>query len=97
MDQRVSVITLGVADLEASRRFYEGGLGWRRGNENAAVVFYQLPGMVLALFSRAALAEDAHLPPEGSGFGGITIAYNARSKAMSMRSLPRRRRRARKF
>ena len=37
--------------------------------------------MVLALWSRASLAEDAHLPPEGSGFGGITLAYNARSKA----------------
>ena len=45
------------------------------------VVFYQLPGMVLALFSRASLAEDAHLSPEGTGFGGITIAYNTRSKA----------------
>jgi uncharacterized protein len=81
MDQRISVITLGVADLERSRRFYEAGLGWKRGNKDAPVVFYQLPGMILALFSRASLAEDAHLSPEGTGFGGITIAYNARSKA----------------
>jgi catechol 2,3-dioxygenase-like lactoylglutathione lyase family enzyme len=80
MDQRVSVITLGVADLDKSRRFYENGLGWKRGNTDAPVVFYQLSGMILALFSRASLAEDAHLSPEGTGFGGITIAYCARSK-----------------
>jgi uncharacterized protein len=83
MEQRLSVVTLGVADLEAARRFYEDGLGWQRGNRHAEVVFFQLPGMVLALFSRASLAADAGLPPEAapaSGFGGITLAYNARSR-----------------
>jgi catechol 2,3-dioxygenase-like lactoylglutathione lyase family enzyme len=81
MDQRVSVITLGVADLDRSRRFYEA-LGWKRGNKHEAVVFFQLPGAVLSLYSRAALAEEARvLPAAGTGFGGITLAYNARSKA----------------
>jgi uncharacterized protein len=80
MEQRLSLITLGVADLERSRRFYEDGLGWRRGNDHPEVVFYQLGGMVLALWSRDALARDAHLPDAGSGFGGIALAYNARTR-----------------
>ena len=81
MDQRVSLITLGVADLERARRFYEDGLGWRRSNTDAGVVFFQLPGMVLALWSRTALAEDAGLSPGERGFPGIALAYNCRSKA----------------
>jgi uncharacterized protein len=80
MEQRLSVVTLGVADLERSRRFYEEGLGWRRGNRHAEVVFFQLPGMVLALFGRSDLAADAKLPAAGSGFGGITLAYCTRSR-----------------
>ncbi len=80
MEQRLSVVTLGVADLERSRRFYEEGLGWKRGNAHAEVVFFQLNGMVLALFGRRQLAADARAPPEGSGFGGVTLAYNARSR-----------------
>jgi uncharacterized protein len=43
MEQRLSVVTLGVADVERSRRFYEEGLGWRRGNDHAEVVFFQAP------------------------------------------------------
>jgi hypothetical protein len=80
MEQRLSLVTLGVADLERSRRFYEDGLGWRRGNAHAEVVFFQLGGIVLALFARTALAADAGLAAAGSGFGGIVLAYNARSR-----------------
>jgi catechol 2,3-dioxygenase-like lactoylglutathione lyase family enzyme len=80
MEQRVSLVTLGVADLDRSRRFYEDGLGWKRGNKEESVVFFQLPGAVLALWSRASLAEDAGLAEAGSGFGGIVLAYNARSR-----------------
>ena len=80
MEQRLSLVTLGVADLERSRRFYEDGLGWRRGNAHAEVVFFQLGGAILGLFSRDALAADARLPAAGSGFGGITLAYNARDR-----------------
>jgi catechol 2,3-dioxygenase-like lactoylglutathione lyase family enzyme len=79
MEQRLSVVTLGVADLERARRFYEA-LGWKRGNRHESVVFFQLNGMVLSLFSRQALAEDTQVPPEGSGFGGIVLAHNARSR-----------------
>jgi catechol 2,3-dioxygenase-like lactoylglutathione lyase family enzyme len=81
MEQRLSLLTLGVADLERSRRFYEDGLGWRRGNAHPEVVFFQLGGIVLALFARTALAADAGLEAEGSGFGGIVLAYNAHSRA----------------
>jgi catechol 2,3-dioxygenase-like lactoylglutathione lyase family enzyme len=80
MEQRLSLVTLGVADLERSRRFYEDGLGWRRGNKHEEVTFYQLGGMVLALWGRDALAQDARLPGAGSGFGGIALAYNTRSR-----------------
>ena len=79
MEQRLSLVTLGVADLEVSLRFYQA-LGWKRGNDNPSVVFFQLNGMILALWSRSALAEDAGLAPNERGFGGITLAYNARSK-----------------
>ncbi len=79
MEQRLSVVTLGVADLERSRRFYEA-LGWKRGNKHDEVVFFQLNGMVLSLWSRASLAADANLRDDGGGFAGIVLAYNARSR-----------------
>lgn len=79
MQQRLSLVTLGVADLERSRRFYEA-MGWRRANDHAEVVFFQAGGMVLALWSREALAADAHLPATGSGFRGIALAYNTRTR-----------------
>jgi uncharacterized protein len=80
MEQRLSLITLGVADLERSRRFYEEGLGWKRSNADESIVFYQLNGLILALFPRDALANDAQLDVHGTGFGGLTIAYCARSR-----------------
>jgi len=81
MEQRLSLVTLGVADLERSRRFYEEGLGWRRANDHPDVVFFQAGGAVLALWSREALAADAGLPAAGRGFCGIALAYNTRSRA----------------
>lgn len=80
MEQRLSFVTLGVADLERSRRFYEDGLGWRRGNSGAEIVFFQAGGMLLALYPRGALAADAHVDAAGTGFGGITLGYNTRSR-----------------
>jgi len=79
MEQRLSLVTLGVADLDRSRRFYEA-LGWRRHGAHPEVVFFQAGGMVLGLWSRQALAADAHLSPEGSGFAGIALAYNTRTR-----------------
>ncbi len=81
MEQRMSLITLGVADLARSRRFFEHGLGWNPSSaSNAKITFYQIGSMGLALYPRAALAQDAHLTNDGTGFGGITLAYNVRQR-----------------
>ena len=79
MEQRVSLVTLGVADLAQSRAFYEA-LGWRRGNDSDEVVFFQAGGTVFALWSREALAEDSGVEDAG-GWGGVTLAHNVRSPA----------------
>src|SRR5215210_1178153 len=80
MEQRVSLITLGVKNLDQSRAFY-ARLGWRRSALGAeGVAFFQVGGLVLSLFPREHLAKDAALSPEGSGFCGIALAYNTRSK-----------------
>lgn len=80
MEQRLSLVTLGVADLARARSFYEK-LGWRALAGPEGVVFFQLPSMMFALWSREELAKDAGLSPAGEGFAGIALAYNARSKA----------------
>ncbi|TGN09741.1 VOC family protein [Leptospira ilyithenensis] len=81
MKQKLNLITLGVSDLQKSLLFYEQGLGWKKSSASQeSVAFFQLNGLVLSLFSREALAEDAHLSAEGTGFSGITIAYNAASE-----------------
>ena len=78
MDQRVSLVTLGVADLGRARRFYEA-LGWTSPSvPDDGVVFFQCGGMVLALWSRASLAEDSAVVDPG-GWGGVTLAYNVGS------------------
>jgi predicted lactoylglutathione lyase len=77
MEQRVSIITLGVADLHRSQEFYER-LGWRRSMTQAeGVVFFQAGGMALALYPRLELAKDANIAGEGQGFSGMSLAYNA--------------------
>lgn len=88
MEQRVSLVTLGVADLARARAFYEA-LGWTTGAEPGDdVVFFQAGGMVLALWSRAALAADSGVEDgataaasSGPGWGGITLAHNVGSPA----------------
>ena len=80
MEQRVSLITLGVSDLERARAFYET-LGWTtHAAPDDDVVFFQAGGMIVALWSRAQLAEDT-VVEDGGGWGGITLAYNVRSPA----------------
>lgn len=81
MDQRLSLITLGVADLDRARAFYEDGLGFVKNNDEDEVVFYQLPGMVLALWPRSDLAADANLADTPPGFGGFALAQNVGSPA----------------
>jgi predicted lactoylglutathione lyase len=80
MEPRLSLVTLGVADIAVARRFYET-LGWRAGApSNEHVTFFQLGGMILGLYGREALAEDAGLPPQSAGFGGMTLGYNVRER-----------------
>ncbi len=82
MEQRLSIVTLGVEDIAASRAFYEG-LGWKASSaSNDSVVFIKLGGISLGLYGREALAEDANVPAgEKPGFAGIALAHNARSEA----------------
>ena len=78
MEQRVSLITLGVADLERAKRFYLA-LGWSTDTDPSIdVVFFQAGGMVVALWGRDQLAEDSAVSDPG-GWGGVTLAYNTRS------------------
>jgi uncharacterized protein len=80
MEQRLSLITLGVGDLDRSRSFYEH-LGWKRANAATdGIVFFQAGGMALALYPRVELAKDATVSPDGHGFSGITLAYNTRTR-----------------
>lgn len=82
VEARLNIVTLGVADLDVSRRFYVEGLGWRASSASQdKIVFIQLGGIVLALHPREMLAEDATVPADGSGFRGITLAHNVRDKA----------------
>ncbi len=81
MEQRITFITLGVADLNTSIDFYENKFGWKRSEMSAGdIVFYELNGISLALYPLHELANDATVDGNGSGFKGFTIAYNARSE-----------------
>jgi catechol 2,3-dioxygenase-like lactoylglutathione lyase family enzyme len=78
MDQRLSLVTLGVRDLARARSFYEA-MGWRTGAApDEDVVFFQAGGIIVALWDRAALAEDSTVEDSG-GWGGVTLAYNVSS------------------
>ncbi|WP_303908308.1 VOC family protein [Thiohalomonas denitrificans] len=81
MKPRISMITLGVKNLEDSIRFYEQGLGLPRMGSPPEVAFFPLNGSWLALYGRESLAEDAGASPEGSGFNGVTIAHNVEYEA----------------
>ena len=79
-EPRVSLITLGVEDLERARAFYETGLGWRASSASQGdIVFFPLGGLALALYPRSLLAADAGVPEAGQGFRAITLAHNVRS------------------
>lgn len=82
MEQRLSLITLGVDDLAAARRFFEDGLGWRRANvDSDAVAFYQCGSIALGLYGKTDLAKDAGVSADSSGFIPASIAWNGRSEA----------------
>lgn len=80
LEPRISLITLGVADVARSTEFYQR-LGWSKSSaSNESVTFIQLKGTVLGLFSRQSLAEDAHVENTAPGFSGVTLAYNVASE-----------------
>ena len=82
MNQHLHIITLGVQDFKKSYEFYSKTLGWKASStSNDDIAFFQAGGVVLAIYPREKLAEDAVIAPEGSGFSGITLAYNAHSEA----------------
>lgn len=80
MKPRISMITLGVGDLAAAIDFYEKGLGFPRMESPPEVAFFTLNGTWLGLYGREALAEDARVPAEGSGFEAFTLAHNVESE-----------------
>ena len=80
MNQHLHLVTLGVKDFEISKKFYSETLGWKISRPQEGVAFFQAGGVVLSIYPREMLAEDALISPEGSGFSGFTLAYNARSE-----------------
>lgn len=79
MEQRLSLVTLGVIDIDRSRSFYEA-LGWQGESPNGEVVFFQANGFVFGLWSRGELAGDSAVSDNG-GWGGVTLAHNVGSPA----------------
>lgn len=80
MEQRVSLITLGVSDIEAAAQFYEA-MGWKRVEAPDGVIAFDLIGQTLGLYPLDKLAEDIGLPSAELGHGAMTLAYNCRDKA----------------
>ena len=81
MKPRISMITLGVRDMETAVNFYEQGLGFPRKESSPDVAFFTLNGTWLGLYGRAALAEDAQVSAEEQGFSGVALAHNVASEA----------------
>lgn len=80
MEQRITVITLGVADLQRSVRFYEQ-LGWKRSDKSTGdLIVFDMPGILFALYPIGELAEDVTIPHEPSRFSGIALAHNTYSE-----------------
>jgi uncharacterized protein len=81
MEQRLNIITLGVNDLVSMTAFYQNVFGWEKSEmSNENISFFKLNGILLGLFERKALAEDATIDHHGEGFKAFTLAYNARSE-----------------
>lgn len=80
MKNRMSMITLGVENLERSIAFYETGLGFPKMESPPTVAFFTLNGTWLGLYPRTELAKDAELDEKGSGFRGVTISHNVKTK-----------------
>jgi uncharacterized protein len=79
VEQRVSLVTLGVADYERAKRFYEA-LGWSTALDIEETAFFQANGVILVLWARAKLADDMGVPDEGAGWSGVALAHNVGSR-----------------
>ena len=78
---RITLVTLGVADVAVATAFYER-LGWKASTaSNDDVTFFHSQGAILGLYGREALAEDANVPPESTGFDGVALGTNYASEA----------------
>lgn len=81
MEQRLTIITLGVSDLKKSTDFYKTNFGWKKSElSNEHISFFTLNGIQLALYDRNELAEDATVDSDRNGFKGFTLAYNTKSE-----------------
>ncbi|NBC67079.1 MAG: VOC family protein [Bacteroidetes bacterium] len=81
MEQKMTVLTLGVKDLSKAIDFYEGKLGWKRMEwDSDNIAFYKLNGIILSLFPEDDLADDANVDNQGSGFKKFTMAYTTKSE-----------------
>jgi catechol 2,3-dioxygenase-like lactoylglutathione lyase family enzyme len=82
MNRHLHIITVGVRDFKKSYEFYIQTLGWKPASASTDdIAFFQAGGVVFGIYPREKLAEDAMTSPEGSGFSGITLAYNAQSES----------------
>lgn len=79
-EQRVSLVTLPVADLPASTAFYRDGLGWKPAFGNEEVTFFQLNGLVLGLWLRSHMSKELGIPEDQLGPGGMEVAHNVRER-----------------
>ena len=87
MKPHITIITLGVEDLQRAIHFYEKGLGLPRKDESESIAFFEMTGTILALYPREKLAEDITISPEGTGFQGFTLAHNVDSPEAVDRTL----------
>ena len=82
MEPRISIVTLGVADLSRAVQFYRDGLGLPlRDDDSESIAFFETSGTWLALYPLDALADDVGIPADGTGFSGVTLAHNVRSRS----------------
>ena len=80
MKPRISMITLGVKDLQAAINFYQNGLGFPKLDSPPSVAFFTLNGTWLGLYNRESLAKDAGVSSDGDGFSGLTLSHNVKSE-----------------
>lgn len=81
MEPRITFVALGVSDLKRSTSFYKDGLHLPlRQESNDEITFFDMNGIWLSLYPKDLLAADANVPPEGSGFSGVTLAHNVRTR-----------------